>query len=213
MDYLSQLADKYKTDKGLWHHSYTPIYNDYFKPLMLERLNIMELGIGGYEFPDRGGESLKMWQEYFCNSVIHGVDIHDKSLFDDKRIKTYIGSQDNGTFLNGLVEQIGQLDIIIDDASHINALTIATFEIMWKHLKSGGIYVVEDIHTSYWKDWGYGGSSELDNYNAPTVMNYFKRLLDSINSEFVQNYDGEIKFKEQIKSIHFYKSLIFIFKV
>jgi hypothetical protein len=80
IDHLSQLADKYKTDKGLWHHGYTPIYNRYFEQLKDSYITLLEIGIGGYEYENKGGESLRMWRDYFTNAKIIGFDFYKKEL-------------------------------------------------------------------------------------------------------------------------------------
>jgi hypothetical protein len=207
MDLLSQIATKYDTDKGLQHHAYTPTYDKLFNHLRHDVKTFLEVGIGGYEFPDRGGGSLKMWQEYFTNAEIHGIDLYDKSKLDAGRITTWQGSQDDGTFINEVISQIGQPDIIIDDASHINALTIQTFKLLFPHLKSGGIYVVEDVHTNYWADH-YGGSQDIKDREYPTVMNFFLDLAHEVNRDWIVGHESLYQFK----SIQFVKSLIIIHK-
>jgi len=207
MDLLSQIATKYDTDKGLQHHGYTATYDKLFNHLRNDVKTFLEVGIGGYEFSDRGGGSLKMWQEYFTNAEIHGIDLYDKSKLDAGRITTWQGSQDDGTFINEVISQIGQPDIIIDDASHINALTIQTFKLLFPHLKNGGIYIVEDVHTNYWADH-YGGSQEIKDRDYPTVMNFFLDLVHNVNRDWIVGYES----KYQLKSIQFVKSLIIIHK-
>lgn len=214
MDKLSKIAKKYITDKGLGGHGYTPIYDKYFKDLNIS--NLLEIGIGGYERDSHGGGSLKMWKEYFSNAVIHGVDIHDKSFVNSDRIKTYVIDQTDSEGLNKLIDDIGSPDIIIDDASHINQKTVETFKILFKRLKEGGIYVIEDTHTSYWNDI-YGGTVNLNGYS---VMNFFKTLSDYLNIEHIPDEGKKKEVMEltenfgidKIVSIHFYKQLIFIFK-
>jgi cephalosporin hydroxylase len=94
-------------------------------------------------------------------------------------------------------------DIVIDDASHINDLTIQTFKIVFPYLKEGAIYVVEDTHTSYWEE-NFRGTTDLE--SKETAIGYFRHQLHSLQIESgVENYFG-------IKSIHFYPKQIFIFK-
>ena len=108
------------------------------------------------------------------------------------------------------VNEIGVLDIIIDDGSHLNEHIIETFKILFPKLKDGGIYVVEDIQTSYWNDYG-GDSKDLN--NPKTAMNFFKRLTDSLNHQEIpdENY-VESYYDKNIVSIHFYHNLVFIHK-
>lgn len=60
---LSVLALKYGTDK--WAHGYLGYYESHFRSIRNRRLNILEIGVGGYDNPKEGGASLRMWKEYF----------------------------------------------------------------------------------------------------------------------------------------------------
>lgn len=202
---LSQLALKHGSDK-YGHHSYTPIYERYFEPIRNQNLTLFELGIGGYHYPNRGGASLKMWYEYFPNALIIGVDIYEKAGLNNDRTQVFRAGQDNPEFFNRLTKEVGSPDIIIDDASHINRLTIKSFEILFPLLKSGGIYVVEDCHTSYWEE-NYGGSTDL--LNGKTTVNYFKDLTDDVNYNHIPGYEPKLR---EIEAIHFWEKMIFILK-
>jgi demethylmacrocin O-methyltransferase len=206
---LNQLARIYKTDK--WgEHRYTPHYKTHLKKYRFKKINLLEIGVGGYEEPLAGGFSLRMWKKYFPFGKIYSVDIHDKSPLQEKRIKIYQGSQVDLNLLDQIVHEIGTIDVIIDDGSHINEHVITTFKHLFPKLKDGGVYVIEDTQTSYWED--FGGSSE--NLNDPkTMMNFFKNLTDSVNfMEFTKaNYEPTY-YDLHITSIHFYHNLIFIHK-
>ena len=203
MDKLSKIAQKHDTDKGLNHHGYTPVYDKYFNQYVGKGITFLEIGIGGYEFNDRGGGSLNMWAEYFENAEIIGVDLYDKSqIKKDSRVQIHKFSQDNGMAFFNLFQQ-GIPEIVIDDASHRNDLTIQTFKIVFPYLKEGAIYVVEDTHTSYWKEH-FNGTNDLE--SQQTIIGFFRNQLHSLQIESgVENYFG-------IKSIHFYNKQIFIFK-
>lgn len=211
MDILSEIAKKYPTDK-FGHHNFTPIYNEWLADRYNDSLVLLELGIGGYEYPDRGGGSLKMWRDYFPKAKIHGVDIHDKSFFNEERIVTHVGSQDDAEFLNNLIFNIGIPDVIIDDASHINPLTIDAFNILFQKLKDGGIYFVEDTHTSYWEDI-YKGNKDIGRGVPDTTMNYFKMLSDLLNRQHIPGIKQVPWWVEKIKAIHFYPEMIVIEKL
>jgi hypothetical protein len=205
---LKALAVLYGTDKWTLH-SYLEPYAAQFGPLRKRRLNLLEIGIGGFNDPQLGGESLRMWRTYFPRSRIFGIDIADKSLHDEKRIKTFRGSQDDHSFLASVLEQTGPLDIIIDDGSHVCKHVIKSFEFLFPRLKEPGIYVVEDTQTSYWED-GYGGSStELNRLD--TTMGYFKSLSDGLNYRERRGHEPTY-FDQNISEISFYHNLIFIKK-
>lgn len=203
---LRELALKHKTDKA-GHHEYCEAYEFFLEKYKHKNITFLEIGIGGYEFTDRGGESLRMWREYFSKAKIFGIDLYPK-IFTIKGVNMITGvSQDDGTRLNEVLNIIEIPDVIIDDGSHINALTLQTFRLLFPKLKSGGIYAVEDVHTSYWEKF-YGGG-----WHDKTVMNFFKTQADKINQEHwrdTKKLDDEPNY--EISSIHFFKEIIFIIK-
>jgi hypothetical protein len=207
---LSKLAEAYKTDKG-GVHCYTKRYQSHFNSLRLKKLNVLEIGIGGYDNPWDGGSSLRMWKDYFVNSRIFGIDIHDKSNHDEHRIKTFKGSQIDEEFLKKVVNEIGTIDIIIDDGSHFNDHVIKTFKVLFPLLSSNGIYAIEDLQTSYWDYGDFGGSKNL---LAPhTSINFLKNLIDGLNyEEFMLDEYSPSYFDTHVVSISFYHNLAFIEK-
>jgi hypothetical protein len=205
---LVALAMLYGTDK--WgHHWYAKHYQTYFAPLRLKRLSILEIGIGGYDDPAAGGASLRMWRTYFPRSMIFGIDIYDKSRLDERRIKTFRGSQVDERFLRAVLDETGPLDIVIDDGSHRNEHVIRSFELLFPYLREGGMYVIEDTQTSYWPSEG-GSSTELN--NVRTTMGFLKALVDGLNhAEFAHEQEPSF-YDRNIVAIHFYHNLVFIRK-
>ena len=210
---LSKLAVGFGTDKENGHY-YARHYQRHFESLRQEKLNVLEIGIGGYQNPKDGGQSLRMWKAYFPKSNILGIDIYDKSYHDENRIKTFIGSQVDEDFLRRVAAEIGTIDIIIDDGSHYNDHVIKTFKILFPLLNPNGIYVVEDLQTSYWDEVigeHWGGSSDL--MASHTSMNFFKSLVDGLNyEEFTFDEYTPTYFDRHIISMHFYHNLLFIYK-
>lgn len=206
---LARLATIFRTDK--WNaHSYILHYERYFRPLRFKRLNLLEIGVGGYADPTFGGHSLRMWKAYFPTSHIYGIDCYDKQALEESRLRIVQGRQEDPEFLRQVAKDIGRLDIVIDDGSHSNAHVITAFETLFPLLADGGIYVVEDAQTSYWP--GFGGSSEALS-DPTTTMGYFKRLIDGLNhSELLKPGYQPSYFDQHITAIHFYHNLIFIFK-
>jgi len=206
---LDKLGKIYRTDK-IGCHYYTPLYQLHLKRFKFKRINLLEIGVGGYENQFEGGSSLRMWKKYFPFGKIFSLDIYDKSALQENRIKIFQGSQVDSDFLEKVTDEIGSLDIIIDDGSHINEHVIETFKLLFPKLKDGGIYIIEDTQTSYWLD--FGGDSENLN-NPKTMMNFFKSLVDSLNNkEFVLANYQQSYFDKKIVSMHFYHNLIFIYK-
>lgn len=212
---LNRLGQIYGTDKITAKgkeigHFYTPHYMTHFRKFKYKRINLLEIGVGGDEDPYRGGNSLRMWKRYFPFGRIYSIDIYDKSALEESRVKIFQGNQVDREFLEKVVAEIGDIDIIIDDGSHMNEHVIESFKILFPKLKDGGIYVVEDTQTSYWPE--YGGDSE--NLNNPKCMvPFFKNLIDSLNhKEFIRPGYEPTYYDQHIVSMHFYHNLIFIYK-
>jgi len=207
---LDRLADIYGTDKI--KHSCTTHYRQHFKKYRYKRINLLEIGVGGYDNPTAGGDSLRMWKKYFPFAKIFSFDIYDKLSLQEKRIKIFQGSQIDNVFLDEVIDSMGKngVDIIIDDGSHINEHVIDTFKLLFPKLNDGGIYIVEDIGTSYWENYG-GDNTDIN--NPKTSMNFFKALTDSLNySEFrIPDYNPNY-YDEKIISIHFYHNMVFVYK-
>ena len=113
-----------------------------------------------------------------------------------------------------MAQEIGTIDIVIDDGSHYNEHVIKTFKVLFPLLGPRGIYAVEDTQTSYWSEVAgepWGGSSDL---SAPfTTMNFFKSLVDGLNfEEFTLPDYRPTYFDRHIVSMHFYHNLVFVYK-
>lgn len=201
---LYLLALKYGTDKR--GHGYIKTYEQLFKPIRNNKLNILEIGVGGFNNPNKGGSSLRMWKEYFKKSIIYSIDIHDKSKLEENRIKIFKGSQNDSSFLRNIETQIGPIDIIIDDGSHISEHILTSFNTLFPLLKQGGLYIIEDTHTSYLPQ--FGGEYKYLNNNR-TSMGYFKDLTDGLNYEYIPKRTPSF-FDQNITSISFYSKMIVI---
>jgi len=205
-DDLSYLARLFGTDK--WgSHWYTQHYQRYFAPLKNSRLNILEIGVGGYQNTNDGPASLRMWKAYFRKSRIVGIDLYDKTALSESRIDIRQCDQTDRDALVVLDKEYGGFDIIIDDGSHLNEHVVTTFQILFPLLRSNGFYVVEDTQTSYWPSWGGG----ID--NSQTSMSFFKGLVDGLNHvEYpVPNYQPTY-FDKHITEIAFFHNLVIIRK-
>ena len=148
LDPLSRLAIRHGTDK-FGHHNYTPNYWQLFRDWQDRPLRMLEIGVGGYDHPDRGGELLAVWRDFFPKAQITGIDIAKKSLDLGPRVQILQGSQVDLDFLARLERERGPFDIILDDGSHRNDHVIATFEALFPGLSVPGFYVVEDTQTSF----------------------------------------------------------------
>ena len=205
---LGRLAMFYGTDKG-GDHDYIPHYQMHFAAIRKGRLRVLEIGIGGYNDPKSGGASLRMWRAYFPNAQIIGVDLHEKSWHREKRITTIQADQSDRESLRQLAEAITEVDIIIDDGSHVNSHVIATFETLFPLVRPGGFYAIEDTQTSYWSEFGGNPESHDDPH---TTMGYFRKLVDEINRPEFRSTSGESSLVKDVVAFHFYHNLILLQK-
>lgn len=215
---------KYCSDK--WEH--------YFQQYELEfgylRANVdirlLEIGI-------QNGGSLECWSKYFgTGSEIVGIDIDTKTSFLDyeESIKNYVGDATDAAWLKLFCDKEADFDVIIDDASHLNQDIINTFTLIFKKIKPGGIYVVEDVHACYWKH--ENGSFDRDSaYESPSssAIAFFKEILEYINiehwihlsdydissslpmlSQYIEADEKLANLLNSIESIKFTNSMIFI---
>ena len=198
MDTLTQIAIKYGTDKFGSHH-YTPIYSEYFEPRRNDKLRLLEIGYGGYGNPDSGGESARVWVEFFPNAEIVVTDIYPKNMKGDEHFTFKQGNQTDDAFMKSL----GSFDICIDDGSHNSADILQTFNTMFPLMNDDGIYIVEDTQTAFWAETVLGERS----------TDYFKRLTDGLNHAEIRRGKYTPSYLEaNIFSIHFYHNLIIILK-
>lgn len=161
---LSDLFNKYGSDKA--RNGYAPLYRVLFEEMRSRYLNFLEIGIGtmipgarssmvGYALPGYApGGSLRAWRDYFENGYVYGVDIAPDTQFSEDRIQTFLCNSTDQTETEAWIRdnRIPHMDIILDDGCHASESQISTLRNLWPLLKTGGIYIIEDIfpgsHTS-----------------------------------------------------------------
>lgn len=205
------------TAKIAWH-DFAEVYSHYFKDFRNEPIKLLEIGI-------LNGGSLVLWEKYFPNAEIHGMDASfDYISYDFERAICHKGDQGSSEDLLRVVHECdGNFDVIIDDGGHYATLQITSFVTLFPHLKSGGLYIVEDLHTSYDPAYQEKGRPDF------TMLNYLKNLIDDVN--FVGRTIGRANhrltsglytiesiqdqldiYKKDILSIHFYDGIAVIIK-
>ena len=197
---LIEIGKKYPSSKNI--SGFIQLYEKYFSSLKNSKINILEIGV-------EGGDSLRIWREYFTNANICGIDI-DKKDFKIDNTEILQGDQSDKNFLKTLIDKYKNFDIIIDDGSHQAKHIIVSFKFLFPHLNNNGIYVIEDLQTSYFPR--YGGS-RINLNKKKSSMNFIKSLTDTINYEkndrpFYKKSD----FDGHIKSIYFHQNIAFINK-
>lgn len=214
-DYFLQ-QDSHVSDK--WS-GYLPIYERYLSGFEKQPINLLEIGI-------QNGGSLDVWARYFQSAKqIVGCDINPKCeelKFADSRIAVVVGDVNLAQTRASIHAKAPAFEVIIDDGSHTSVDVIHTFKTLYPKLKPGGVYLIEDLHCSYWAKFG-GGLWRKD-----SAIEFFKQLVDVLNYESwgvevpnnkiitrVKN-NKALKIKLEvfrtIESIHFYNSVCVILK-
>ncbi|WP_234999541.1 tetratricopeptide repeat protein [Roseovarius albus] len=179
-DDLTKSAILYGTDK-FGYHDYTPNYYKMFAHLRDKPIKVLEIGVGGYADDDRGGQSLEVWRDFFPNAEITGIDIQKKTMDLGPRVKILQGSQVDPEFLEELVQKRGPFDIIVDDGSHRNEHIVESYELLFPTLVCGGIYVAEDVQTSFHPR--FGGSLEMTSPNSVGYFGELQRKLATVSKD------------------------------
>ena len=152
---LTDLADRYGSDKGSTQHRYTELYNMLFQPYrMREDLRFLEMGlqIGGPEHGKSADRqttdvpSIRMWLDYFPKAEIVGLDVSDFLHFEVDRFSFIRCDMDERTNIAGATADEAAFDIILDDASHASHHQQNAFLELFPKLKPGGLYIIEDLH-------------------------------------------------------------------
>ena len=188
-----------------WRH-YLSIYDRYLSLYRDKTVRLLEIGIAG-------GGSFPMWREYFgVQAILFGIDVDPDSCKNVEALEldchARTGSQADPHFLQSVVAEMGGLDIVIDDGSHIAEHQLASFKTLFPLLSNGGVYVCEDLHTAYWDGWQGG-------YKRPgTFIEAIKDMIDSIHTWYypIENELREMELHRHISGIHLHDSMVVIEK-
>ncbi len=219
---LTDLADRYGSDKGTIKHRYTELYHMLFNPFRHRKINFLEMGllIGGPEHgidKDRKTEdlpSIRMWMEYFTKANIHGLDVSDFSWFEHERFTFHRCDMDDRDEIRRAMGEIRTgLDIVIDDASHASHHQQNAFLEIFPKLNSGGLYVIEDLR---WQPKPYEQAgitktaalfrSFIDerrfSHSDPAVAEAFNAMIPDMSACIVFPVRYQKQRKDQVAVIH-----------
>jgi hypothetical protein len=178
---------------------YLDIYDRELSPWQGRQVNFLEIGV--YK-----GGSLRMWRDFFApQSSLTFVDIDPacKEL-EIPGVDILIGNQTDVPFLRRLARENGPFDIIVDDGGHKMDQQITSFKELWSAVKDGGLYIVEDTHTSYWP--GFGGGHKVPG----SFIEFAKDLIDKMHSWYTEDDENFPlhTLASEIGGIQFYDSLV-----
>ncbi len=165
-DHKGKVSDKWS--------GYLAEYDRIFGEYRDRHIQFMEIGI-------QNGGSLEIWSKYFCNAQkLIGCDINPecaKLSYYDSRIEVVVGDANSNEVQAAVLAHAPSLDVIIDDGSHRSSDIVKSFARYFQYLADGGVYVAEDLHCTYWKEFE-GGL-----YDPYSSITFFKHLADIANHE------------------------------
>jgi len=179
-----------------------------------KKFKMLEIGL------DSGRGSL-LWQEYFPCAELWGLEYDTQKTQSDgaRTIRTVRGDQGDAHFLRGTFHATtgGHFDVIVDDGGHHYEQQTASYEVLFGELLNpGGLYVIEDIETSYWKTGTdlYGKKVTRGGQSEPkSLINMFKNVVDVVNKKFFNHkYTVFGKMDHWIQQISFASNVILMLK-
>jgi len=183
---------------------YFDVYDRYLPAYVGKNPTMLIIGVAH-------GGCIEMFSEYFDNQcTIYAMDYNKDFLdhkYDNPNVFLSCGDQASHENWDAYLKDNPQYDIIIDDGGHEMTQQIVTFNRTFPHLKNNGLYLCEDTHTSYWKDWGGGFKKET------TYIEYIKNLADFLHKDFVGTPPADLaKMLENMKCVSFYNSMVIVEK-
>ncbi len=219
---MTDMADRYGSDKGSTKHRYTELYHMLFHPYRNRKITFLEMGllIGGPEHGESADRetndapSIRMWLEYFPKAMIYGLDVSDFSWFEHERFTFHRCDMDERAQIAEAIEAITPAPtIVVDDASHASHHQQNAFLEIFPRLESGGLYVIEDLRwqpepyekpdftktAALFRGW-------LENrefkHTDPVIAAEFNALRDDISGCIVEPARFKKGRKDQVAVIH-----------
>lgn len=200
---MSLWQDYSTTDGNLMHKcaQYFAAYERHFSWYRNKAVTFLEIGVA------QGG-SLGLWQRYLGPQArIIGIDVNEKcKAHETPGIAVRIGDQSDPKFLESLLEEFGPPDVVLDDGSHLVSHIAASFEFLYPRMPKNAVYMVEDLQTAYWEEYG-GGVTKPESF-----INRAKGFIDQLNAD---NTRGEVTpdyITRETFAISFYDSIVVLEK-
>jgi hypothetical protein len=177
---LEEISQQYESDKGAVYHNYLEIYEKYFAKYRDNLENFLEIGLWK-------GDSIRMWRDYFTSGNLVGADILDLSHVNLSNTQIHICDQSDRSQLENLVSKtFNEFDIIIDDGGHWQHQQQITLGCMFPYLKSGGIFVIEDLHTA--NNYSYTRPGDVATLEILHDWKSTKKLISNCMTDDEINY-------------------------
>ena len=199
-----------------WESYFAP-YHKHFARYRGKKVTFMEVGV-------QSGGSMAMWRWYFGPGLTYiGVDINPRAqMFGSNWAHIFIGSQSDRGFwaeMKPKLEVLGGVDIFLDDGGHTMDMQKITFSAMFPVVKPDGIYVCEDLATSYFPN--FGGNPSPAPADEPTILDKTfvgstMKWVDWLHSVFYSTPSAASalaeRFQREVQSIHYYQQIVLLEK-
>lgn len=197
--YKGRFAELFFANEGRLAHKwlhYLPIYEQLLSPYAGSKVRMLEIGVS------KGG-SLGLWRKFLGKeAIIFGVDINPEcAAFDGESASVRIGSQSDPEFLQNVISEMGGVDVVLDDGSHIATHQRISFDALFPLLSNGGLYIIEDMHTAYWP--GFEGGMK----RRGTAIEFLKDKIDDLHAHFLRKGRNLKESMPDIESIQFFDSI------
>ncbi len=180
------------------HSTYFEVYKDLFERYRGQKIKFVEIGV-------LNGGSLFMWRDYLGpQAQIIGIDLNPSAKkWEKEGFQIHIGSQSDPKFWDEFFSEVGNVDVVLDDGGHTYEQQIVTVHHSIPHINDGGLVVVEDTHTSYFRDFGYP--------TRYSFVNWVKTLLDEVSCRCPSVHRTTSKwYKDFVYSVSMYESIVSI---
>lgn len=212
---LSYLFEYFNSDKGelfinqydqpskvtnikIKAHGYAKFYENYLKKIKNDHVNIIEIG----SFYGNASAALFF---YFENAKIYSADINpDMYRYKANRLKNFhVDSSSRLSINNNLLSKKLQFDVVIEDASHMLKDQIISLFMIFKSLKPGGLFFIEEI------DFPEKREDMRINQIGPDLKLILKKILlkEDFFSPYIEDDEKEY-FLKNYETIEFFSGNI-----
>lgn len=163
---LNEIGVRHGTDKSTIYHDYLPFYEMRLQHLKNEPFLLLEIGV-------HHGSSLRTWGEYFPRATVVGLDVLEGTrCHEGGNRHVRICDSSDAAALDAVLAEFGRPLVVIDDGSHLWNHQIAALRHLWPVLLPGGVFIMEDIHTSFPAHApDYHGGSPVSAYDTIQAIN------------------------------------------